>query len=108
MRAMLRRLKRLTNPGARVIAQTVDIYRKPVPPEDAAYFRINRSRGRMSGELRIRVLYKTFRTPWFDYLMASPDEMAEVADGTGWFLERVISYPNWTSPVYFGVLKKET
>jgi SAM-dependent methyltransferase len=106
-RSMLRRLKKLTNPGARIIGQTVDIYDTDQEPH-LAYHRFNRKRGRMAGELRIRVRYQTYTTPWFDYMMVSPDEMAAIADGTGWFLERVIHHPNRTPPIYFGVLEKET
>ena len=106
-RWMLRRLRKLTSSGARIIAQTVDIYHEPVPPEHLAYHRFNRRRGRMAGEIRIRVLYKKARTPWFDCMMVSPEEMAEIADGTGWFLERVIHYSDRTPPIYFGVLEKE-
>src|SRR5205823_4669815 len=82
MRWMLRRLKGLTTPGAKIVAQTVDIYHEPIVPEHGAYHRFNRSRGRMSGELRIRVLYKKYRSPWFDYIMAAPHEVQAIVDGT--------------------------
>ena len=42
----------------------------------------------MPGELRIRVRYKTYKTPWFDYLLASPEEMEDILDGTGWHVAR--------------------
>jgi SAM-dependent methyltransferase len=102
---MLRRLKRLTSPGARIVATTVDIY-KDAPPEHLAYHRFNRKRGRMAGEIRIRVRYKTFSTPWFDYMMVAPHEMQTIIDGTGWFLERVIVQDN--TPLYIAVIEKET
>jgi hypothetical protein len=104
-RWMLRRLKSLTTPGARIVAQTVDIYQTEEPVH-LAYHRFNRKRGRMAGELRIRVRYKKFATPWFDYMMVSPGEMQQILDGTGWFLERVVAWPD--SPVYFAVIEKET
>lgn len=104
MRWLLARLKNLTSPGARIVAQTVDIY-KDAPPEHLAYHRFNRKRGRMSGELRIRVLYKRFRTPWFDYMMIAPHELADVLDGTGWFLERAIAQGD--TPIYIAVIEKE-
>jgi SAM-dependent methyltransferase len=102
--AMLKRLRRLTTSGARIIAQTVNIYETDEPVH-LAYHRFNRRRGRMPGELRIRVRYKKQCGPWFDYMMVSPEEMADIADGTGWFLERVISYPD--APFYFGVIERE-
>lgn len=103
-RWMLRRLKRLTSPGARIVAQTVDVYATDEPVH-LAYHRFNRERGRLGGELRIRVRYKKFTTPWFDYMMVSPDELLGILDGTGWFLERVVAWPD--SPVYFAVIEKD-
>ena len=104
-RWMLRRLNSLTSSGAKIVAQTVDIYHAPIPPEHSAYHRFNRRRGRMAGELRIRVRYKNLASPWFDYIMAAPEEVARVVDGTGWFLDRVIVQPE--SPVYFAVIQKD-
>jgi SAM-dependent methyltransferase len=104
-RWMLRRLKRLTSPGAKIVAQTVDIYQTKAP-EHLWYHRFNRRRGRMAGELRIRVRYKKLITPWFDYMMVSPKELQDVVHGTGWFLERVIAEPQ--SPIYAAVIERES
>jgi SAM-dependent methyltransferase len=104
-RWLLRRLNRLTNSGARIVAQTVDVY-ETKEPAHLAYHRFNRSRGRLGGELRIRVRYKKLATPWFDYMMATPDEISAIVDGTGWFLERVIGRPD--SPVYIAVIEKDS
>lgn len=104
-RWMLRRLKRLTSPGARIVAQTVDVYATKEPVH-LAYHRFNRKRGRLGGELRIRVRYKKYATPWFDYMMVAPGELLDILDGTGWFLDRAITFPD--SPIYFAVIEKET
>lgn len=103
-RWMLRRLKGLTTPRAKIVGQTVDVYQTDEPAH-LAYHRFNRRRGRLGGELRIRVRYKGFATPWFDYMMVAPHELVAMLDGTGWFLERVIAYPD--SPIYFAVIEKE-
>jgi SAM-dependent methyltransferase len=103
-RWMLGRLKALTSPGARIVAQTVDVY-ATAEPVHRAYHRFNRQRGRLGGELRIRVRYKKFATPWFDYMMASPSELQQILDGTGWFLERIVGVPD--SPIYFAVIEKD-
>ena len=34
----------------------------------------------MGGQLRIRIRESTHSTPWFDYLLASPEEMASLAE----------------------------
>ena len=44
----------------------------------------------MSGQLRFRVRYASYCSPWFDYLMVSPDEMKGILEGTGWRVERVL------------------
>jgi hypothetical protein len=57
----------------------------------------------MAGQLRIRIRHGTYATPWFDYLLVSPEEMAELAEGTGWELARVIDEGEH---VYVGVLER--
>jgi hypothetical protein len=68
---LLRRLRSLANVSARILAESVDPY-KTDKPEHLAYHERNRRRGRMPGQLRIRVRHGAYRTPWFDYLLASP------------------------------------
>jgi hypothetical protein len=86
---LLRRFRSLTNDGTRILAESVDPY-KTDKPEHLAYHERNRRRGRMAGQLRIRVRHGRYRTPWFDYLLASPGEMAELAEIGGWQLLDVI------------------
>ena len=47
-------------------------------PHDLAYHERNRRRGRLGGQIRLRVRYKAYATPWVDYLMVSFDEMEEI------------------------------
>jgi hypothetical protein len=99
---LLRRFRSLTNDGARILAESVNPYTTD-NPEHLAYHERNRRRGRMAGQLRIRIRHGTYSTPWFDYLLASPEEMAELAEGTGWELARVIDEGEH---VYVGVLER--
>jgi SAM-dependent methyltransferase len=99
---LLRRFRSITNDGARILAESVDPY-KTDNPEHRAYQRRNRRRGSMGGQLRIRIRYGTYTTPWFDYLLASPEEMAKLAKGTGWELAEVIDEGEH---VYVGVLER--
>ena len=57
----------------------------------------------MAGQLRIRIRHGVYRTPWFDYLLASPEELAGLASGTGWELTRVFGEGE---PSYVGVLER--
>lgn len=100
---LLRKMHRMTTPEARIIAES----NNPYGTEAAyhlAYHAYNRQRGRMSGQLRIRVRYLTSISPWFDYLMVSKEEMAEIVRGTGW---RIIETIDSEGSNYAAVLAKE-
>jgi SAM-dependent methyltransferase len=99
---LLRRFRSIANEGARILAESVNPYNTDNPVHLSFHER-NRKRGRMGGQLRIRIRQGTSSTPWFDYLLASPDEMAELAEGTGWELRRVIDEGEH---VYVGVLER--
>jgi SAM-dependent methyltransferase len=99
----LRRLRRATSPRARIIAEAHDPYGTK-DPVHLAYHRRNRRRGRMSGQVRIRVRYRNLATPWFDWLLVSKDEMRQLVAGTGW---RVVRFIDSLKSLYFAVLEKE-
>jgi SAM-dependent methyltransferase len=101
-RLLLRRLYEATSDDARTIAESTDPY-KTRDPAHLAYQKVNRSRGRMSGQIRIRVRYRTYMTPWFDYLMVSKREMRRIIAGTGWRIERFIDS---TGSQYIAVIRK--
>jgi SAM-dependent methyltransferase len=100
---LLRRFHRLTSDRGRIVAETRDVYRTD-DPAHLAYQERNRARGRMSGQIRIRVRYRDHATPWFDYLMVSRDELEGLLDGTGWQLERVLE----SEDTYVAVIDKAT
>ncbi len=82
-KAKARRLLRRLRPMAgRIVAST----RNPYESDDnahLAYHERNRSRGRMPGQLRLRVRYREHASPWFDYLIVSPEELDALVEGTG-------------------------
>src|SRR3954465_1479433 len=79
----LRRLHGLTSERGRILAETRDIYATD-DPGHLAYQERNRRRGRMSGQIRLRIRHGLAVTPWFDYLMVSRAELEELVEGTGW------------------------
>lgn len=85
-------LAAVTSDDARILAETRDPYRTDEPTH-REYHELNRRRGRLGGALRIRSRYGRYATPWFDYLMAAPEEMREVVDPTPWHVVEVCS-PN--------------
>jgi SAM-dependent methyltransferase len=101
---LLRRFRSIADEGARILAASANPCTTD-NPDHLAYHDRNRRRGRMPGQLRIRIRHGRYRTPWFDYLLASPEEMAELADKTGWQLTRVIGEDGGR---YVGVLERVT
>ena len=99
---LLRRLHAMTSDSATIIAESADPYATDKPCH-LAYHRLNRERGRLAGQLRIRVRYQTYVGDWFDYLKVSRDEMTMIVEGTGWHVARFIPE---TGTVYAGVIEK--
>ena len=101
-RWLLRRWRSLTSPGARIVAETMDPYATE-NPHHRAYRTLNRRRGRLPGQLRLRVRYARYSTPWFDYLMVSRRELEGIVRDTGWKVSRYIDGP---LPRYAAILEK--
>ena len=100
---MLRRLKNLTSGNARIVAESLDIYGTD-KPEHLKYHARNRDRGRMAGEIRLRVRHRELIGDWFDYLMVSQSEMQEILEGTG---GRVAEFIGGAGGQYVGVIEKK-
>ena len=101
-RRMLRRLHRLTTPQGRIVAETRHTFSTD-NPDHVDYHERNRKRGRMPGQLRLRVRFRLAATPWFDYLIVSPDELRELVAGSGWEVSRLIE---GEAGIYVAVLDK--
>ena len=101
-RWLLKRFAAITSDNGRIVAQCLDPY-KTDSPYHLNYHRLNRKRGRMGGQLRIRVRYKNLASSWFDYLFLSRPELDDILKGTGWRLARFIP----SGPLYCVVLEKE-
>ncbi|MFH1689895.1 MAG: class I SAM-dependent methyltransferase [Candidatus Eisenbacteria bacterium] len=99
---LLGRFRTVTSGDARIIVESCDPYRT-TDRFHLDYHKLNRRRGRMPGQTRLRVRYRTYATPWFDYLLASPDEMKELVDGTGWKVTRVFRS---RGPAYSAVIER--
>ena len=89
-RAKARRLLRQLRPFVRRIVATSNDPSKTDDPVHLAYHERNRKRGRMPGQLRLRIRYRDLIGPWFEYLIVSPDEMTEIVEGTGWEIRHLI------------------
>jgi len=101
---LLRKLRRLTSDDARIVAESRDVSSRggADAPWHVAYRERNVERGRLPGQLRIRIRFRNIIGPWFDYPMVSPGQMREILDGTGWHLERTID----SDDTYVAVIEK--
>jgi SAM-dependent methyltransferase len=98
---LLRRFHRLTTDRGRIVAESRDPYGTNEQVH-LGYHERNRSRGRMGGQLRLRIRYREHATPWFDYLLVSPAELETIVEGTGWKVARLLD----DDELYVAVLEK--
>ena len=101
---LLTRFHRMTYKDGLIVASSNDPY-KTDDPAHLQYHKMNKRKGRMSGQTRIRVRYRQYRGRWLDFLIVSKKEMAQILSNTGWkiqeFLDRGDSY-------YTAIIKKAT
>ena len=100
---LLRIMHRITTPHARILAESLDPY-KTADPVHLEYHRYNRKRGKMSGQLKLRVRFRNFTGPWFDFLLVSQKEMSKIVQGTGWRIKQFIEQ---SGSMYVGVMERE-
>jgi SAM-dependent methyltransferase len=101
-RWLLRRWHRLMSEQGRIIAASNDPYQTD-DPVHLAYHKRNLARGRMAGQIRLRVRYRRLKGLWFDYLMVSQVEMRQLLLGTGW---EVVRFIDSDTPSYFAIIEK--
>jgi SAM-dependent methyltransferase len=98
---LLRVFHRITSPRGRIVAESRDVQRSD-DPAHVRYQATNLERGRMRGQVRIRVRFRDAATPWFDYLMVPPEELRELAEPAGWTIARLLE----SEDMYVAVLEK--
>jgi len=104
---LLKRFHKMTSERGRMIVESNDIYQTD-NPEHLDYHQRNLERGRMAGQVKLRVRYGKTATPWFDYLMVSKDEMADIIMDTGWWIHLIIDpdEKDGARSTYIAVLEK--
>jgi SAM-dependent methyltransferase len=103
-RLLLKKLCKITSSNAMIVAESNDPY-KTENPFHLRYQKANRRRGRMSGQMRIRIRYMKYVGKWFDYLIVSKEEMNEILKGTQW---KVMKFIDSTSSPYAAIIQKHT
>jgi hypothetical protein len=97
---LLRQLHQITTDAAVVIAETTNPYKTT---NSFHYQRGNRQRGRMAGQIRMRIRFQKSASRWFEWLFVSPNEMKSILKGTGWKVTRLIEGDR---PSYVAVIEK--
>lgn len=88
-RILLNRFHKMTTENALIIAETANPY-KTDNPAYLKYYKFNKGKGRMSGQIRCRIRFENYVSKWFDWLMVSKREMEEILDGTEWKVKEFI------------------
>jgi len=101
---LLRRFHKMTSKNALIIGATRNPY-KTDNPFHLEYHKLNREKGRMGGQLRIRIRFRKYVGRWFDYLMVSKEEMKELLKGTRWKVKEFIDSED---SIYIAILEKKT
>lgn len=101
-RSLLKKLHAVTAADAVILAESTDPHADSNPAH-RRYRRRNREKGRLPGQIRLRLRYRQYKTPWFDFLLVSKREMTEIVKDTGWRIERFLDSGG---PTYIGLLKK--
>ena len=86
---MLRKFHKIASGKGLIIAETRDPY-KTDNPAHLEYHKLNREKGRMSGQVKIRHRFRKYIGKWFDYLFVSKKEMNKILRGTGWKIGKFI------------------
>ena len=86
---LLKKFYKMTSKTAYIVAATNDVY-KTDNPAHLNYQKANRMKGRVSGQIKLRIRYQKYATPWFNYLMVSKEEMKTILEGTGWRIKQFI------------------
>jgi len=92
-RRLLKKLHKMTSKNGLVIAFTRDTYKTDIA-DHLEYHKRNKEKGRMPGQLRVRIRFRKCVGRWFDYLIVSKKEMEEILKGTGWKIKEFIDSGN--------------
>lgn len=100
---LLRNLFQISNPGAVVLtentysplANDIDSYKIPT---------LDHWTQDIPTQLRIRIRFKHFVSEWFSHLIISEEQLENILEDTGWFLQEIIGSE---SSNYIGVLQRQ-
>lgn len=98
-------LEDLSADGVRIIAEGNDASLTD-NPEHLEYHDWNRDRGFHPHLTRLRARFGRYATEWFDYLMPSPEELAEILGPSAWTIETLERLPGMSTSGYVVDLRR--
>jgi SAM-dependent methyltransferase len=101
-RWLLRHFRSMTTADGRILAGTSNPYGAD-SSVNLAYHQRNQSRGRPVGQVRLRTRFRSYKSPWSNLLLVSPDELRELACDTGWQMSHLLGDPEGR---YIAILEK--
>ena len=101
---MLKIYYKITSENGVIIAECANPY-TTTNKDHLEYHEMNRKRGRLGGQLTIRVRYRKFISDWFDFLLVSEDEIKEIIENTGWKIEQTFVSSEFGN--YIMIMKKK-
>jgi SAM-dependent methyltransferase len=101
--SLLKKIAKITTPDGKIIAGSLDPY-QTTNRDHLLYHRRNKKRGRMAGQIRFRIRFKSIVGKWFDYLFVSREEMQDILSETDWQVEKFIKSFGDT---YFAIISRK-
>jgi hypothetical protein len=101
-RRLLKKFLRITFEDALIIASSRDPYQTSNPAH-LHYHRLNKEKGRMCRQVRIRIRYEKYMGKWFDFMMVSREEMEQILKGSGW---EITEFLNSEGPHSIAIIRK--
>jgi hypothetical protein len=94
----------MTSDDARIVVESRDVERRGEAdaPWHRRYRERNVARGRLPGQIRIRVRFRDVIGPWMDYPMVSPNQLREILAGTRWCVARLLD----SDDTYIAIIEK--
>jgi SAM-dependent methyltransferase len=102
-KVLLKKIYKITSKKAIIIAESNDPY-KTNDKNHLDYIKINQKKGKMGGQLKIRIRFEKFVGPWFEYLLVSKKEMNELLNQSGWRVKKFIDNPKRST--YIAIIEK--
>jgi hypothetical protein len=99
---ILKRMYGMTSEKARILTASADP-RTTKDTDHLAYHAANIAEGKLPGQMRLRVRYGRYATPWIEFFWVSRKEMDNILEGTGWTVKR---YIDSDTPQYAAIIEK--